>query len=288
MSEPPADDPVIAAVSALPPLREVIAAHDLAAKRSLGQNFLLDLNLTRRIARSAGDLTEGTVVEIGPGPGGLTRALLLEGAREVVAVERDDRSVAALAGLVGVSGGRLRIVADDAMKIDAAAIGAAPRRIVANLPYNIATRLITGWLAQGTVYQSIVVMVQKEVAARLASGPGSKDYGRLSVFCQWLATVEPLFDVPPRAFTPAPKVTSTVVRLIPRAAPAFPAEQSALEAVTAAAFAQRRKMLRASLRGIGGEALLVQAGIEPTARPEDLELETFCRLARTYAERSGA
>ena len=231
--------------------------------------------------RKVGRRSDGrTVVEIGL-VGRAHQALLLEGAREVVAVERDDRSVAALAGLVGVSGGRLRIVADDAMKIDAAAIGAAPRRIVANLPYNIATRLITGWLAQGTVYQSFVVMVQKEVAARLASGPGSKDYGRLSVFCQWLATVEPLFDVPPRAFTPAPKVTSTVVRLIRERRPPF---GGAIHGSGDGGGLWRRKMLRASLRGIGGEALLVQAGIEPAA---DLDLETFCRLART-AERSGA
>ena len=225
MSDGPADDPVLSAVAALPPLRDVIAAHDLAAKRSLGQNFLLDLNLTRRIARASGDLSEGTVVEIGPGPGGLTRALLLEGAANVVAIERDDRAVAALAELVSASGGRLRLLAEDAKKVDAASLGAAPLRIVANLPYNIATRLITGWLAQGPLYRSIVVMVQKEVAARLSSPPDTKDYGRLSVYAQWLATVEPLFDVPPRAFTPAPKVTSTVVRLTPRSSPAFPAEQ---------------------------------------------------------------
>ncbi len=266
----------------LPPLREVIDRYGLAARKSLGQNFLLDLNLTGRIARAAGDLTAGTVIEIGPGPGGLTRALLLHGAREVIAIERDDRCLAALADIAGAYPERLRVIAGDALATDLAKLGQAPRRIVANLPYNIATPLLIGWLSQATAFQSMTLMFQKEVAERLVAKPRSKDYGRLSILTQWLAEPRRLFDVPPRAFTPPPKVTSSIVQLIPRPSPAFPARQRDLERVTQAAFGQRRKMLRQSLRTLfsDAEAVLTGLSIPPTARAEELSIEQFCALAR--------
>ena len=266
----------------LPPLREVIDRYGLAARKSLGQNFLLDLNLTGRIARAAGDLTAGTVIEIGPGPGGLTRALLLHGAREVIAIELDDRCLAALADIAGAYPERLRVIAGDALATDLAKLGQAPRRIVANLPYNIATPLLIGWLSQATAFQSMTLMFQKEVAERLVAKPRSKDYGRLSILTQWLAEPRRLFDVPPRAFTPPPKVTSSIVQLIPRPSPAFPARQRDLERVTQAAFGQRRKMLRQSLRTLfsDAEAVLTGLSIPPTARAEELSIEQFCALAR--------
>ncbi len=265
----------------LPPLREVIRRHGLAARRPLGQNFLLDLNLTRRIARAAGPLAEFNVVEIGPGPGGLTRALLLEGARRVVAVERDARCLPALGELAEAFHGRLEIVAGDALAIDPANLVPAPRKIVANLPYNIATPLLLGWLPRIAAFVDLTLMFQKEVAARLAAEPGSRTYGRLSVLIQWLAHVERLFDVAPRAFVPPPKVTSTVVRLTPRPEPQAPCDRKALERVTAAAFGQRRKMLRQSLKALGDAArLLGTARIDPTARAEDLTVADFCALAR--------
>ncbi len=279
-----ADRPADAAPP-LPPLREVIARHRLSARRGLGQHFLLDLNLTDRIARAAGDLSGSDVIEIGPGPGGLTRALLAAGARRVVAVERDRRCVAALRELEAVYPDRLEIVEGDALEIDAAGLAAPPRQIVANLPYNIATPLLLGWLAQAEAYAGLTLMFQKEVAARLAARPGAPGYGRLAVACQWRCEVRMLFDVAPRAFTPPPKVTSTVVRLIPRAEPLAPADPEALAAVTAAAFGQRRKMLRGSLkRLVGGDpsALLEAAGIEPTARAEDIDIAGFCTLARAW------
>ncbi|MET1028020.1 MAG: 16S rRNA (adenine(1518)-N(6)/adenine(1519)-N(6))-dimethyltransferase RsmA [Dongiaceae bacterium] len=266
----------------LPPLRDVISRYGLAARKSLGQNFLLDLNLTGRIARAAGDLTTGTVIEIGPGPGGLTRALLLQGAREVIAIERDERCLAALADIAGAYPDRLRVIAADALATDAAKLGQAPRRIVANLPYNIATPLLIAWLSQATAFQSLTLMFQKEVAERLTAKPRSKEYGRLSILTQWLAEPRRLFDVPPRAFTPPPKVTSSIVQLIPRPSPAFPARQQDLERVTQAAFGQRRKMLRHSLRTLFGDAKAVLTGlsIPPTARAEELGVEQFCALAR--------
>lgn len=269
----------------LPPLREVIARHGLSARRALGQHFLLDLNLTARIARAAGDLGRGTVIEIGPGPGGLTRALLAAGARRLIVIERDERFLAALEELAAVYSGRLELLPGDALEIDAAALGEPPRKIVANLPYNISTALLLLWLEKIQAFESLTLMFQKEVADRLTARPRSKDYGRLSVLTQWLTEIRRLFDVPPRAFTPPPKVTSTVVQLIPRLEPLCPADKGCLERITAAAFGQRRKMLRQSLRPLGRDvaALLAAAGIPETARAEELSVEQFCALARTLA-----
>jgi 16S rRNA (adenine1518-N6/adenine1519-N6)-dimethyltransferase len=274
------------AADGLPPLREVIAKYDLAARRALGQNFLLDLNLTAKIARAAGDLSTGTTIEIGPGPGGLTRALLGHGAREVIAIERDARCLGALAEITAAYPGHLTIIEGDALAVDCAKLGTAPRRIVANLPYNIATPLLIKWMQQGSVFASLTVMVQKEVADRLIAKPRTKDYGRLSVLTQFLARPRRLFDLPPRAFVPPPKVTSTVIELLPLAEPAFPARLADLERVTQAAFGQRRKMLRQSLRTLGGntEALLAETEITPTARAEELTVEQFAALARVLAK----
>ena len=275
----------------LPPLREVIARHRLSARKSYGQHFLLDLNLTRRIARAAGDLGHGTTIEVGPGPGGLTRALLAEGAARVVAVERDARCLAALQELGAAYPGRLEVIAADALTIDAGTLGDAPRRIVANLPYNVATPLLVRWLTaladKPGCLGRMVLMFQKEVAERLAAPAGSRTYGRLSVLAQWLCRVRPLFDVPARAFTPPPKVVSTVVELEPFTAPAHEAKLGDLEQVTAAAFGQRRKMLRQSLKSLGGEPrdLLAAAGIDETARAEALGVVDFCALARALQAR---
>jgi 16S rRNA (adenine1518-N6/adenine1519-N6)-dimethyltransferase len=269
----------------LPPLREVIRRHDLGARRSLGQNFLLDLNLTARIARAAAPLDAAEVIEIGPGPGGLTRALLLAGARHVTAIERDARCVAALAELAAAFPGRLSVVEGDALHIDPAELAPPPRKIVANLPYNIATPLLLGWLRSAEQYASLTLMFQKEVAQRLAAAPRSKDYGRLSVIAQWRCEVKALFDIPPRAFVPPPKVTSTVVLMGPRPEPLAPCRADDLERVAAAGFGQRRKMLRQSLKslGVNAEALLAAAGVMPTARAEELSVVEFCALARGYA-----
>jgi 16S rRNA (adenine1518-N6/adenine1519-N6)-dimethyltransferase len=268
----------------LPPLREVIRRYDIGARKSLGQNFLLDLNLTRRIARAAAPLDAGEIIEIGPGPGGLTRALLLEGARHVTAIERDRRCIAALEELAAAFPGRLAVIEGDALAIDPREIATTPRKIVANLPYNIATALLLRWLPGIEGYQSLTLMFQKEVAQRLAAAPRSKDYGRLSVMVQWRCAVRALFDVPPSAFVPPPKVTSTLVQLLPRAAPLAPCGFADLERVVAAAFGQRRKMLRQSLRSLGveAEALLAAAGVTPTARAEELSVEQFCALARSF------
>ena len=269
-------------VDELPPLREVIARFDLGARKALGQNFLLDLNLTGRIARSAGDLSGVTVIEIGPGPGGLTRALLNSGAAGVVAVERDSRCIVALADLVEASEGRLRLIEGDALEVDPEAIAPAPRAIVANLPYNVATPLLIGWLKRIEQFRSLTLMFQREVADRLSAKPGTKAYGRLSVIAQWRAEVRLLFNLPARAFTPPPKIESTVVQFIPRMAPE-PAEFSAMEAVTAAAFGQRRKMLRASLKSLGNaEALIDEAGLIPTQRAEEVPVAGFAALARAW------
>lgn len=278
-------DTVAQQVLALPPLRQVIAESRLSARKALAQNFLLDLNLTRKIARTAGAIEEGTTIEIGPGPGGLTRALLIEGARHVIAVERDARAIGALDQLRAIADGRLTVIEGDAMKLDIPSLGEPPRRLVANLPYNIATRLIIDWLRDRLAFNSLTVMVQKEVGQRLCATVGEADYGRLSIITGWLAEASIAFEVPASAFTPPPKVTSALVRIVPRAEPLFPAEREVLEKVTAAAFGQRRKMLRASLRGLGGEELLHAADIDPTARPETLDIEAFCRLSRVYAER---
>lgn len=272
----------MSAIDRLPPLREVIARHDLAARKALGQNFLLDLNLTGRIARSAGDLSGVTVVEVGPGPGGLTRALLATDVRAVVAVERDSRCIAALQDLVEAAEGRLTLVEADALEADPRRLAPAPRAVVANLPYNVATPLLIGWLRHIEAFRSLTLMFQKEVADRLAAPPGTKAYGRLSVMSQWRADVRPLFNLPARAFTPAPKVMSTVVHLTPRPDPE-PAEWAAMETVAAAAFNQRRKMLRQSLKALGdAEGLLAAAGLDPTARPEDIPVAGFAALARAW------
>lgn len=264
-------------IDELPPLREVIEKHDLRAKKSLGQNFLLDLNLTHRIARVAGPLDKMNVIEVGPGPGGLTRALLGEGARAVHAIERDPRCIEALQGLVNASGDRLKIMEADALSVDVTEITDAPRRIVANLPYNVATPLLLNWLRQADQIASMTCMFQREVADRLTAEPGSKAYGRLSVITQWLCDVRLEFNVPAQAFTPPPKVTSTIVTLTPRTEPLAQATWIYLEKVTAAAFGQRRKMLRASLKGLGLD--LEELGIDPTQRAENLSVETFCRIA---------
>jgi 16S rRNA (adenine1518-N6/adenine1519-N6)-dimethyltransferase len=277
MNADSADD----AVENLPPLRSIISDHQLSARKHLGQNFLLDLNLTRRIARAAGPLEQGTIVEIGPGPGGLTRGLLLEGAQRLVAVEKDARAVAALETLTVAAGSRLTVHLADASRINLADLGPAPLRIAANLPYNIATQLLIGWLHHLDHIASMTLMFQREVADRLVAAPGSAAYGRLSVLVGWLTKAEKLFDLPASAFTPPPKVTSTVVRLIPRAQPLAAANRATLERLTAAAFGQRRKMLRASLRSLGGADMLTAAGINPQARPEELSIEDFCRIAQT-------
>ena len=267
---------------ALPPLRDVIARQGIAARKSLGQHFLLDLNLTGRIARAAGDLSQGTIIEVGPGPGGLTRALLDAGARKLVAIERDERCLAALADIDAAYPGRLEVIAGDALEVAVHEIGEAPRRICANLPYNVATPLLLGWLEHATAFVSLTLMFQKEVAARLLASPRTSAYGRLSIATQWRAQARRLFDIDRRAFTPPPKVASTVVELLPRATPLAPADPRILEQVTAAAFGQRRKMLRQSLRSLGVDipALLAASGIEPARRAEELSIEEFCALAR--------
>jgi 16S rRNA (adenine1518-N6/adenine1519-N6)-dimethyltransferase len=271
----------------LPPLREVIAAHGLDARKALGQHFLFDMNLTGRIARAGGDVSVGTVIEIGPGPGGLTRALLDAGARRVIAIERDPRAMAIQAEIASAYPGRLELIAADALTIDVAMLGEAPRRIVANLPYNISTVLLLQWLHRATAFERMILMFQKEVVDRLAAAPGDDAYGRLSVITQWLCAVKPLFTVDRRAFVPPPSVTSTVVELVPRPQPLAPARFDLLERVTAAAFGQRRKMLRSSLKSLGeSDALLAEAGIDGSERAERIGVEGFCALARALERRS--
>ncbi|WP_422035655.1 16S rRNA (adenine(1518)-N(6)/adenine(1519)-N(6))-dimethyltransferase RsmA [Reyranella sp.] len=268
-------------VETLPPLRETIAAHGLDAKKRFGQHFLLDLNLTRRIARAASPLGDGTVIEIGPGPGGLTRALLLEGAGHVVAVEVDARAFGPLLELQAAAGGRLDLIEADALKIEPRDLGAAPRRIVANLPYNVSTALLVRWLHAANDITDMVLMFQKEVVDRLVAEPRTKDYGRLSVLAQHVCEVRRLFDVAPTAFVPPPKVTSAVARLTPRPQTARLADLRPLERITAAAFGQRRKMLRGSLASVFPEpvATLEGLGLKPTARAEELSVDDFVRLA---------
>jgi 16S rRNA (adenine1518-N6/adenine1519-N6)-dimethyltransferase len=265
----------------LAPLREVIERYGIRARRSLGQNFLLDLNLTRKIARQAGTLNDCDVLEIGPGPGGLTRALLAEGARRVVAVERDERCIAALEEIADHYPGRLEIIAGDALEPDHSTLVGPATKIVSNLPYNIGTLLLTRWLSTEVwppFYQSMTLMFQKEVAERICAKAGSKQYGRLSILAGWRCEASIVFDIPARAFTPAPKVNSSVVVLAPRKEHET-CELRKLERVTAAAFGQRRKMLRASLKPLGGPVLLEKAGIEPTLRAENLSVSQFVRLA---------
>ncbi len=267
----------------LPPLREVIAAHGLSAKKSLGQNFLLDLNLTRRIARAAGPL-DATVYEVGPGPGGLTRALLAEGAVRVVAVERDRRCLPALAEIAAAYPGRLEIVEADALALDETQLFRGERvRIAANLPYNVGTALLVKWLtSERFFWDSLTLMFQREVAERIVAAPGSSAYGRLSVLAGWRTRAKILFDVSRSAFVPPPSVTSSIVRLEPLAEPVAPANLADLERVTEAAFGQRRKMLRQSLKALLAEDRIRTAGIDPTRRAETLSVSEFAALAREY------
>ncbi|MEZ0003684.1 16S rRNA (adenine(1518)-N(6)/adenine(1519)-N(6))-dimethyltransferase RsmA [Sinorhizobium fredii] len=271
----------MAALDGLPPLRDVIQRHGLDAKKALGQNFLLDLNLTQKIARTAGPLDDITVIEVGPGPGGLTRAILALGAKKVVAIERDARCLPALAEISAHYPGRLDVVEGDALKVDFESLAEGPVRIIANLPYNVGTQLLVNWLLPERwppFWQSMTLMFQREVALRIVAGADDDHYGRLGVLCGWRTKARLAFDVPPQAFTPPPKVTSTVVHLEPIDEP-IPCAVSALERVTHAAFGQRRKMLRQSLKPLGGEALLGKAGIDPQRRAETLTVEEFCRLA---------
>lgn len=275
-------------IDTLPPLREVIAAHGLSARKSLGQNFLLDLNLTAKIARSAGDLTGCDVLEIGPGPGGLTRGLLAEGARRVVAVEKDARCLPALAEIAAAYPGRLEVLNADALDLDWAAHLQPPVKIVANLPYNVGTELLVRWLTPPVwppLWDSLTLMFQREVADRIVARPGGKAYGRLAVLAQWRCDARVVMGLPPEAFTPPPKVSSAVVHLTALPQPRYPADPDVLQRVVAKAFNQRRKMLRAALKGLVPdiEARIVAAGLTPTDRAEQVPIEGFCALARQIA-----
>ena len=279
----------MAAIDGLPPLREVIRAHDLVAKKQLGQNFLLDLNLTARIARAAGDLSACDVLEVGPGPGGLTRGLLAEGARRVLAVEKDPRCLPALEEVAAAYPGRLEVICGDALEVDALAHLTPPVRVVANLPDNVGTELLIRWLTPKQwppFWDSLTLMFQKEVAERIVAKTRTEHYGRLALLAQWRCDARIVLTLPPEAFTPAPKVHSAVVHLTRLPAPRYPADEAVLMRLTAAAFNQRRKMLRSSLKGLAPEieAKIVAAGLEPTARAEEISLEGFCALARELAK----
>lgn len=276
-------------IDTLPPLRAVIAQHDLRARRALGQNFLLDLNLTARIARAAGDLGGCDVLEIGPGPGGLTRGLLAEGARHVLAIEKDSRCLPALAEIARACPGRLTVLSGDALQIDPLAHLTPPIRVVANLPYNVGTELLVRWLtprAWPPFWQTLTLMFQREVAERIVATPGTRAYGRLALLAQWRTQARIVLTLPPEAFSPPPKVSSAVVHLAALPEPRFPADPAVLSRAVAAAFNQRRKMLRSALRGLDPdiEARLIRLGIAPTARAEEINLEAFCTLARDLAE----
>jgi len=269
----------------LPPLREVIATHDLAAKKSLGQNFLLDLNLTAKIARLAGDLSDADVLEIGPGPGGLTRGLLAMGARRVLAIEKDPRCMPALADIAEAYPGRLQAINSDALMINPLDHLQPPIKIAANLPYNVGTELLVRWLTPPDwppFWESLTLMFQREVAQRIVATPGSKAYGRLALLAQWRTDAKIVMELPPEAFSPPPKVNSAVVHLTALPAPRYPADPGTLNKVVAAAFNQRRKMLRSALKSLHPqiEDHLVAAGIKPTERAEQVDLEAFCALAR--------
>jgi 16S rRNA (adenine1518-N6/adenine1519-N6)-dimethyltransferase len=272
----------MAAIDGLPPLRDVIQRHGLDARKALGQNFLFDLNLTQKIARMAGSLEGVTVIEVGPGPGGLTRAILSLGAKKLIAIERDSRCLPALAEIADHYPGRLEVIEGDALKIDFEnLVTDGPVRIIANLPYNVGTQLLVNWLlpkAWPPFYQSMTLMFQREVGLRIVAEENDDHYGRLGVLCGWRTQARVAFDVPPQAFSPPPKVTSSVVHLEPLENP-IPCSAAALEKVTMAAFGQRRKMLRQSVKSIGGEALLAKAGIDPQRRAETLSVEEFCRIA---------
>lgn len=276
------------AIDGLPPLREVIRDHDLVARRQLGQNFLLDLNLTAKIARQAGDLTGADILEVGPGPGGLTRGLLAEGARRVLAVEKDSRCLPALAEIAAAYPGRLEVVEGDALALDLPARLTAPVKVVANLPYNVGTELLVRWMTPAEwppFWDSLTLMFQREVAERIVAKPRSAHYGRLALLVQWRAEARIVMHLPPEAFTPAPKVHSAVVHITRLPGPRYPADAAILSRITAMAFNQRRKMLRSALRGLHPrlEEMLGEAGIPPTARAEEIGLEGFCALARAVA-----
>ena len=269
----------------LPPLREVITAHQLTARKSLGQNFLLDLNLTAKIARQAGDLNACDILEIGPGPGGLTRGLLSEGARKILAIEKDNRCLPALEEIEKAFPGRLQVINEDALRFDPTQYLTAPIRIISNLPYNIGTELLIRWLTPPNwppFWKSLTLMFQKEVAQRIVAQPGSKAYGRLAILAQWRSEVKIVLNLPPDAFTPPPKVSSAVIHLEALPAPRYEADQTVLESLVAAAFNQRRKMLRSALKGLSPEIEdhLKAAGLSPTERAEQVSLEGFCALAR--------
>ena len=269
----------------LPPLREIVGRFDIAAQKSLGQHFLFDLNLTRRIVSVAGNLNGQNVIEIGAGPGGLTRALLESPAQHVYAVERDPRAIAALRDLAGHAGSRLTVIDADALGYDLAAAVPPPRRIVANLPYNVGTPLLVDWLIHAQDFLGFTLMFQKEVAERIVASPGTKAYGRLSVLSQWLTDARIMFDVPASAFVPPPNVTSSVVNMTVRREPRAPARRETLELVTRAAFGQRRKMLRRALSSLGGAELLAAAGVAEDARAEDLDIGQFCAIANAFDSR---
>lgn len=274
----------MATIDGLPPLREVIRAHDLVAKRQLGQNFLLDLNLTAKIARLAGDLSACDVLEVGPGPGGLTRGLLVEGARHVLAIEKDPRCIAALDEIAAIYPGRLTTLNADALQVDVATLLTPPVRVVANLPYNVGTELLIRWLTPAIwppFWQSLTLMFQREVAERIVAKPRSAHYGRLALLAQWRCDAKIVMHLPPEAFTPAPKVHSAVVHLTRLEQPRYPADEAKLTRLTMMAFGQRRKMLRSSLKGMGAdiEDRLRMVGIEPTARAEEIGLDRFCALS---------
>ena len=280
----------MSSIDTLPPLREVIATHDLSARKSLGQNFLLDLNLTAKIARQAGDMTACDVLEIGPGPGGLTRGLLSEGARHVLAIEKDPRCLPALAEIAAAYPGRLTVIEGDALAINPLEHLTPPIRVAANLPYNVGTELLVRWLTPPQwppFWQSLTLMFQREVAQRIVATPGSKAYGRLALLAQWRAEAQIVINLPPEAFTPPPKVSSAVVHLTALPEPRFPADPAVLNRVVAAAFNQRRKMLRSALKNIAPdiEDRLQAAGLKPTERAEQIPLEGFCALAREVAKK---
>ncbi|MGR3636510.1 MAG: 16S rRNA (adenine(1518)-N(6)/adenine(1519)-N(6))-dimethyltransferase RsmA [Shimia sp.] len=277
----------MSAIDDLPPLREVITTHGLSARKSLGQNFLLDLNLTAKIARRAGELSDCDILEIGPGPGGLTRGLLAEGARKVLAIEKDDRCMPALAEIADAYPGQLEVINGDALEIDPLSHLTPPIRVAANLPYNVGTELLVRWLTPKEwppYWQSLTLMFQREVAERIIATPGSKAYGRLALLAQWRADAKIVMSLPPEAFSPPPKVHSAVVHLTALPEPRFPADAATLSRIVAAAFNQRRKMLRGSLKGQAPdiEDRLLSAGIKPTDRAEQVGLEQFCALARTF------
>lgn len=278
----------MSAIDTLPPLRDVITTHGIAAKKQLGQNFLLDLNLTAKIARRAGDLSGSDILEIGPGPGGLTRGLLAEGARKVLAVEKDGRCLPALAEIADAYPGRLEVIHGDALDVDPLAHLTPPVRIAANLPYNVGTELLVRWLTPPSwppVWSSLTLMFQREVAERIVAAPGSKAYGRLAILAQWRTNAQIVMSLPPEAFTPPPKVSSAVVHLEALPEPRFEADAEILSRVVAAAFNQRRKMLRSALKGQASdiEDRLIAAGLKPTDRAEQIPLEGFCALARQLA-----